>query len=146
NKVLEAIAEKDQVLPKNYASLGNEEKIRLLLNTEANISSEKYEGIIKDTIESVRTVKIIQEFNGPEGCNRYIISQCNSALNVIEVYGLFVLSGWKKENLPIDIVPLFETVEDLKNAGPIMESLYTNEDYMRHIRERKMKQTIMLGF
>ena len=29
------------------------------------------------------------ENNGVDGCNRYIISQCNSALNVLEVYGLF---------------------------------------------------------
>ncbi len=56
------------------------------------------EGIICDTIETVHAVKKIQQYNGLEGCNRYIISQCNSALNVIEVYGLFLLGGWKNAN------------------------------------------------
>jgi phosphoenolpyruvate carboxylase len=147
NSVLEAIAEKDDVLPKDYASLSDDKKIDVLMNAEANLSSDKYDDLlIKDTIDSIKAIKSIQQYNGPEGCNRYIISQCNSALNVIEVYGLFVLSGWKKENLQIDIVPLFETVEDLKNAGPIMKQLYSNKEYMAHLTRRNSKQTIMLGF
>jgi phosphoenolpyruvate carboxylase len=147
NTVLEEIVQKDNVLPKNYSSLTDEEKIKLLMSVEADISSDKYEEtLIKDTIDSVKAIKNIQQYNGPEGCNRYIISQCNSALNVIEVYGLFLLGGWKKESLQIDIVPLFETVEDLKNAGPIMEQLYSNTEYMQHLDKRNFKQTIMLGF
>lgn len=147
NTVLEAIAEKDSVLPENYASLSDEQKIEVLMSAEADIASDKYEDqLISDTIESVRAVRNIQLYNGAEGCNRYIISQCNSALNVIEVYGLFLLGGWKKNDLTIDIVPLFETVEDLKNAAPIMEQLYSNENYITHLKQRNTKQTIMLGF
>jgi phosphoenolpyruvate carboxylase len=147
NTVLEAVAEKEEVLPKNYASLSDDDKISLLMDSEADISLDKFEDeLLRDTIESVRAVRKIQTYNGPDGCNRYIISQCNSALNVIEVYGLFLLGGWKKEELTIDIVPLFETVEDLKNAGPIMQQLYSNKKYMQHLKQRKMKQTIMLGF
>jgi phosphoenolpyruvate carboxylase len=147
NTVFEAIAANDDVLPKNYALLSDEEKINVLMDAEADVSSEHYDdNLIRDTIESVRVVKQIQAYNGVEGCNRYIISQCNSALNVIEVYALFLLGGWKKDNLTIDIVPLFETVEDLKNAGPIMHQLYSNKKYKEHLKRRKMKQTIMLGF
>src|SRR5690606_27471171 len=102
--------------------------------------------LISDTIRSVKAVRTIQEYNGQEGCNRYIISQCNSALNVIEVYGLFLLGGWKKEDLEIDIVPLFETVDDLSQAASVMKELYSNEPYMEHVRRRRSKQTIMLGF
>ncbi len=117
------------------------------MSAEVEISSDKYEdALIKDTIDTIKEIKNIQQYNGVEGCNRYIISQCNSALNVIEVYGLFLLGGWKKRDFQIDIVPLFETVEDLKNAGPIMEQLYSNKEYMEHLRQRKNKQTIMLGF
>lgn len=147
NTVLEAIAKKDGALPKDYASLSAEKKIEVLMSAEANLNSDNYEDlIIKDTIDSIKAVKNIQQSNGPEGCSRYIISQCNSALNVIEVYGLFLLSGWKKTDLQIDIVPLFETVEDLKNAAPIMEQLYSNKEYKEHLERRNNKQTIMLGF
>ena len=53
-----------------------------------------------------------------------MISQCNSALNVMEVYALFLLGGWKKEELTVDIVPLFETIDDLAHASAIMKKLY----------------------
>jgi phosphoenolpyruvate carboxylase len=62
------------------------------------------------------------------------------------VYGLFLLSGWKREEMNVDIVPLFETVEDLKNAPGIMKALYENEIYKQHLLKRKHAQTIMLGF
>ena len=60
----------------------------------------------QDSIDVLGVIKTIQYNNGEEGCNRYIISHCNSALNVMEVYGLFLLGGWKRKNLTVDIVPL----------------------------------------
>ena len=77
----------------------------------------------KDTLKTIAAIPEIQQFNGAVGCDRYIISQCNSALNVWEVYGLFLLSGWKKEELNIDIVPLFETVDDLQQAAGNNEAI-----------------------
>jgi phosphoenolpyruvate carboxylase len=65
---------------------------------------------------------------------------------VLEVYGLFLLCGWKKEELTIDIVPLFETIDDLKNAAGVMKALYQNETYRQHLGRRKNNQTIMVGF
>ncbi|HVK96956.1 MAG TPA: phosphoenolpyruvate carboxylase, partial [Flavisolibacter sp.] len=106
----------------------------------------KYEGLIKDTLESVNAIKTIQLYNGPEGSNRYVISHCWNAVNVLEVYALFLLTGWKKDEITVDIVPLFETIEDLKNAPDIMRSLYTNEAYLQHLQRRGNKQTIMVGF
>jgi phosphoenolpyruvate carboxylase len=46
----------------------------------------------------------------------------------------------------VDIVPLFETIEDLAEAGTVMEKLYRNEQYSRHLAGRGNRQTIMLGF
>lgn len=147
NSLLELIAEKETVLPANYASLANQEKIELLTNINGAADPEKYEkGVLRDTLESINAVKTIQQYNGQQGCNRYIISQCNSALNVLEVFGLFLLGDWKKEEMAIDIVPLFETVEDLKNAPGIMSSLYENKIYKEHLARRSGTQTIMLGF
>ncbi|HLL44672.1 MAG TPA: phosphoenolpyruvate carboxylase, partial [Segetibacter sp.] len=51
-----------------------------------------------------------------------------------------------KEAMSIDIVPLFETVEDLKNASDIMSCLYENKTYKEHLSKRNYTQTIMLGF
>ena len=102
--------------------------------------------MIKETLESFSIIKTIQKDNGEEGCDRYIISQCNSARNVFEVMELFALSGWKEDELNIDIIPLFEMIDDLENAADVMHELYTNESYKKHLKRRDKKQTIMLGF
>ncbi len=147
NKVLEAIAANTSCLPLDYAGLNAEQKTQFLSTHNNAISDEVFtERLVLDTINSIKAIESIQQFNGINGCNRYIISQCNSALNVIEVYGLFVLCGWSKSKMNVDIVPLFETVDDLGRAAGIMKDLYENEDYIRHLRQRDHKQTIMLGF
>ena len=147
NRVLEAIAEQEGLLPENYAAANDADKMIMLSLVQGTANPKLYaDPLLQDTLESIAAIKTIQGFNGERGCHRYIISQCNSALNVMEVYGLFLLSGWEQDALNIDIVPLFETIDDLKNAGPIMEALYQNEVYYEHLVHRRKKQTIMVGF
>src|SRR5688500_19790699 len=88
----------------------------------------------------------IQENNGIEGCHRYVISNCQSALDVIRVYQLAKLLLAENHDLPLDIVPLFETIEDLANAPEVMDALYNVQAYRDHLKRRGNKQTIMLGF
>lgn len=146
-KTLEAVAEKTTALPDNYSQLTDAEKIEAIFNIQETVSPEVLDSsLLRDTIQSVLAVKHIQQYNGQLGCNRYIISQCNSALNVVEVFGVFLLGGWKKEHLTVDIVPLFETIDDLGAASAIMETLYTNKTYKEHLQKRGNTQTIMLGF
>lgn len=146
-QILEAIAQKTNVLPKNYSQLSEEEKIEALLSVNSIIDPAVIENETdQDTLEAMASIKTIQQFNGEEGCHRYIISHNTSALNVIEVYSLFLLSGWKRDRLTIDIVPLFETIDDLRAASNVMKILYENKDYRNHLKRRNNMQTIMLGF
>lgn len=46
----------------------------------------------------------------------------------------------------LDIVPLFETVADLKAAPKIMENLFKNPVYAKHLKQRGGKQQIMIGY
>ncbi|MEP6948284.1 MAG: phosphoenolpyruvate carboxylase [Ginsengibacter sp.] len=145
--VLQAIEAGDKGLPGNYSQLSDAEKIDVLThNTDSAPEQDYKDPIINDTVNSIKAVKLIQEYNGELGCNRYIISHCSSALNVLEVYGLFILAGWKKEELKIDIVPLFETIDDLQNAASILDTLYRNDEYKKHIKRRNNRQVVMLGF
>ena len=117
-KVFQALASSDNILPADYSRLSEEKKIEFLTNNEQALETKDYKDpIINDTIESIKAIKLIQEYNGEQGCNRYIISHSSTALNVLEVYGLFILCGWKKEEMNVDIVPLIETIEDLQNAA-----------------------------
>ena len=146
-KALEAIATTSNILPPGYIEMSNDEKIAVLQDIDAAFPAETLENdLYKDTLLSMQAAKSIQQTNGEQGCNRYIISQCNSALNVMEVYGLFMLSGWEAEKLSMDIVPLFETIDDLENAPDVMRLLYENKVYKQHLKRRHNTQTIMLGF
>jgi phosphoenolpyruvate carboxylase len=145
-QLLEAIAEKENILPKNYKELTNEEKIKCLIQVEGVANPDLYEGVLKDSFLTFKAIQQIQEYNGVQGCNRYIISHSTSELNILEVYALFVLSGWKRDSLNINIVPLFETIDDLKAAGEVMRTLYEEEFYKKHLKRLANSQTIMLGF
>jgi phosphoenolpyruvate carboxylase len=64
----------------------------------------------------------------------------------MEVLALFVMAGWKRSEINIDIIPLFETIDDLSRASEVMKSLYEDKVYISHVRKRGSVQTIMLGF
>lgn len=147
SKILEHIIENTNSLPKNYGEFSDNEKIEALLKITAPISADLLtDELAKDIIKTVEAIKKIQQDNGEKASERYIISQCQSALNAIEVFGLFLLGGWKTEDLKIDIVPLFETIADLKHAADIMRQLYSHPVYRQHLSRRNNTQTIMLGF
>ncbi len=46
----------------------------------------------------------------------------------------------------VDLVPLFETIEDLRAAPEVMEALFNNPQYRKHLEIRGMRQQIMLGY
>ncbi|RZL42158.1 MAG: phosphoenolpyruvate carboxylase, partial [Pedobacter sp.] len=114
------------IFPENYSNLSEDEKIKALGTIKANLNPDDFQEETQSTLSSIHAIKTIQENNGEFGSNRYIISNNESALNVIEALALFRLSGW--ENPSVDIVPLFEVIDDLKKADKIMEQLYTDEN------------------
>lgn len=133
------------IFPKNYYDLTEDQKIDVLSKVQGNLNPADFEDeITRSTLESVQAIKTIQQNNGEEGANRYIISNNESALNVMETFAMIRLNNW--ENPTVDIIPLFESVDDLQNAHAIMEQLYTNPEYSKHLQARGNKQTIMLGF
>jgi len=133
------------VFPKNYYELTEDQKIDVLSKVKGNLNPADFENeITRYTLESVQAIKTIQQNNGEEGANRYIISNNESALNVMETFAMIRLNNWEKPS--VDIIPLFESVDDLQNAHTIMEQLYTNPEYAKHLKSRGNKQTIMLGF
>lgn len=146
NMVLQAIIEKEKLLPENYFELDETEKIEVLTHPKGTANPELHEDVIKDTLLSFGAIQTIQHFNGQQGCYRYIISHATTPSSIMEVYGMFLLSGWNKEHLNVDIVPLFETIDDLQRAPQVMRQLYENEAYSQHLKIRNNNQTIMVGF
>ncbi len=100
----------------------------------------------RDVLGSIGIALEIQESNGPRGLHRYIISNTQESANVLEVLYIAAAVGHDGSSFPIDIVPLFETIDDLVHAESIMESLYDDPVYGDHLERRDRHQTIMLGF
>jgi phosphoenolpyruvate carboxylase len=140
------VADGDITFPKNYHHLSEKEQIAILSLVKGNIDPK----ILSDemsvkTIESIYALKTIQARNGERGANRYIISNNQTALNVMQTFAMLNLCGFENE-LTVDVIPLFETVDDLENSSDVMRTLYSNNAYRYHLTKRKNKQTIMLGF
>ncbi len=143
--VTELKAANQNIFPPDYMELPEQQRIEIASKVSANLDPDFFKGeFSKTTLESVCAMKTIQQNNGESGSHRYIISNNDSALHVLETLAMFKLCGWKNPNL--DVVPLFEVVEDLQRSATIMEQLYTNESYSKHLQRRGKKQTVMLGF
>ena len=133
----------------NYSQLSTEDKLAHLENPEIYLKNAPLvlkNEVEKDTLNIISKITDIQKTNGEMGCHRYIISNTSSALNILEVLFLFKYACMREEYPNVDIIPLFESIEDLKSANDIMETLYSNEFYMKHLKKRKKQQTIMLGY
>ncbi|WP_027377534.1 phosphoenolpyruvate carboxylase [Kaistella palustris] len=134
---------------KSGKALGNtssEEQLAWFLENRLVLDPADFEGITRDTLENISNVKNIQQKNGERGLSRYIISNSTQVQDVLYVFALFKMCGYKEEDINIDIVPLFETMEGLDEAGEVMKKLYELPVYRKHLEKRGKTQTIMLGF
>ncbi len=134
------------IFPANYHSLSESKQISTLSKIEGRLEMDLISD--KETLKALKTmaaIKTIQETNGEKAANRYIISNNQTTLNVMQLYAMLKLVAFEDE-LTVDIAPLFETITDLENAPSVMEELYTNPNYIAHLKARGNRQTIMLGF
>jgi len=131
---------------KKYQSASISEKMNYLVScnwpVDASITNEP---ISKDIILSIQAIREIQAANGEKACHRYVISNSRHALDVFAVQ---TLAKWiyGQEPVSLDIVPLFESIDDLAHAAEVMEQLYLFKPYQEHLNARHQTQTVMLGF
>ncbi|MDO6519290.1 phosphoenolpyruvate carboxylase [Zobellia uliginosa] len=144
---IESILKNNKLIKESVDELSQEALVDLLINKDLKVNASDYsEDIVKDTITNIKQLKSIQDANGEEGCNRYIISNSEDIFSVLFVFGLFRWCGWKKEEITFDIVPLFETMNGMEGAEKTMQTLFDLPDYKAHLERRNYNQTIMLGF
>ncbi|MEZ6094283.1 MAG: phosphoenolpyruvate carboxylase [Pirellulaceae bacterium] len=132
---------------KNYLELSDAEKIQWV---EQEIRSRRpltaqldYNDTTNESIRLMRLIKRAHDAVGPNSISTYIISMTTSELNVLELLLLCRDAGLLGR---IDLVPLFETIDDLVNAPEVMRRLYQNEVYQEHLRLRGNRQQIMIGY
>jgi phosphoenolpyruvate carboxylase len=140
----------------DYLELDEEERCNTLtsliqngqkyLDDDLMVYSDKTQEIIH-TFRAIATELFIDS----QSIQSYIISMTHSESDILEVFYLAfetgLLSTVKGEvHLPLDVVPLFETIEDLENVDILMENIMTNPLIRAHIKSRGEFQEIMLGY
>ncbi len=148
NQILNVLSQNGKSISGNdFEKLSTNDRIKYLLDMKISLGDFTFEdALVNETINSIKAISVIQKDNGKTGCHRYVISNCQSSLHVVEVFVLAKLLIGSADGLELDVVPLFETIDDLAHAQAIMEELYQVEEYKQHLLRRNSHQTIMLGF
>ena len=102
----------------------------------------------RKTIAVFQAIAFCRRKYGSRAIGVFIISMTEGADDILSV---LLLAQWgelhnRKGEVPLDISPLLETVDDL-HAGPaILESLLSSGLYRDHLRHRENRQTVMVGY
>ncbi|MEO6122731.1 MAG: phosphoenolpyruvate carboxylase, partial [Ilumatobacteraceae bacterium] len=103
--------------------------------------------ILREAADTLRTF-------GPNSIENYIISKCGSVSDMLEVAVLFREVGLLRSaadsatrtRLAIGIVPLFETIADLHQAGAVTDALWSHPFYDEWLSHRGRRKEVMLGY
>ena len=132
----------------DFAEMPAQERVELLtqLLTSDLPDLSAQPGITKDTAEAwalFQLIKRARDVYGYELLGPFIISMCRSAADVLSV---LLLARWMGCDRGLQIVPLFETIEDLQAAPSIFESLIALPVYREHLKTCNDAQMIMIGY
>lgn len=153
---LDEITRSLNVIPDGYASFTEDERLswlkaelrqkRPLIPANLNFSGETNE-----TIEVFRTMASCEDRFKTAALDTYIVSMTESASDLLSILlfakeaGLYDADA-KQGGRTISIVPLFETVDDLRRAPEIFERLLKSDEYRHYLRQRGDMQEVMIGY
>ena len=140
-----------------FSNLSEEEKIKLLNEelTNPRPLTNEFSNISQETRKIINEFSLIKwayENISENSASDYIISNCAhvshilSALLLSKEAGLIKVADEQIVDSRIDILPLFETIEDLRNSRKVMENLLSDAAYKKHLIKRGNCQKIMLGY
>ncbi len=102
----------------------------------------------RKTISVFQAIAFCQRKYGRNSIGPFIISMTQGADDILSV---MLLAQWgelhnRRGEVPLDIAPLLETVDDLHNGPEILESLLDSDLYRKHLELRGNRQTVMIGY
>jgi phosphoenolpyruvate carboxylase len=139
---------------KNYRELSEAERQKVLLSQPIDIDSTKLdslEGVTKDTVELFRLIAQTVAREGWEPFGGHVISMTHAPSDVLAVWR-FWRSAWESlkngQALPhLPVVPLFETIRDLHDAGEVLRATLTIPEYRDYLAiEPEPSQMVMIGY
>jgi len=141
----------------DYSSLSEEEKRTLLLGLlndarPLSVHGVAYSAHAQGELAIFAMAKVMRERFGHEAIRHYIISHTETVSDLLEVLLLQKEVGLMRGTLDAEatadliVVPLFETIEDLRNAAPIMREFYALPGVAELVKRSGGEQDIMLGY
>jgi phosphoenolpyruvate carboxylase len=114
---------------------------------EDPFSAEKMAVPGEEVLETFRAVASLQQRYGVNAARRYIVSFTHSAQNLADVYVLAEKALGGPEQAPVlDVIPLFETYDDLQNAPRILEEALENPHLQKRLAQTGRRMEVMLGY
>jgi phosphoenolpyruvate carboxylase len=154
SNALDEICRALRVIPDGYKNLHEESKVdfmtrelqhmRPLIPHELHFSPET-----TDVVTVFRTMAHCQDLYGSEAIDTYIVSMTQEMSDLLCILLFAKEAGFFSEAYPhrtISVVPLFETIGDLRRAPEILESLLKNPVYASYLAKRGNVQEIMIGY
>jgi phosphoenolpyruvate carboxylase len=140
----------------DYASLPEDERVTVLideLGTRRPLLSERAQlsDLARSELGVIEAAARAIEIYGPRAIPNYIISMCRSVSDMLEAaillkeVGLLDVSG-PEPYCPVGIVPLFETIDDLRGGAAILEAALELPLYRAIVHARDENQEVMLGY
>ncbi|HEX7505836.1 MAG TPA: phosphoenolpyruvate carboxylase [Polyangia bacterium] len=139
----------------HYKSLAEDQRQHLLLRELTTVRPlvSPHVRYSEETTELLRTFETAARMHrrfGRSALPNYVISMSRSPSDLLEVAVLLKEAGLLKPgptpDLSVNVVPLFETIEDLRNCGSIMDQLFTFPLWQRLLASRDNLQEVMLGY
>ncbi len=143
----------------DYSSLDEDRRRTLLLGLLCDarplrVVGAAYSEHTAGEIAIFETARLMRERFGAQAIRHYIISHTETVSDLLEVLllqkevGLMhgTLDAAAQARADLIVVPLFETIEDLRNAAPIMRELYALPGFAALVRASGAEQDIMLGY
>jgi phosphoenolpyruvate carboxylase len=137
-----------------YTALSEEARTALLLE-ELRTPRPLTSPYLDYSPETASELAIVQEAAkahqryGRAAVPNYVISKASDPSDVLEVALLLKEAGLlrpREGEMGVNIVPLFETIADLRNCSRVMDALFSLPDYLRLLRSRGGAQEVMLGY
>ncbi|PPE68640.1 phosphoenolpyruvate carboxylase [Caldimonas thermodepolymerans] len=140
-----------------YAQLPEADKIALLLRLlndarGLQVRGAQYSELTVGELAIFETARRMRSLYGAASIKHYIISHTETVSDLLEVLLLQKETGLMHGTLDDDghadliVVPLFETIGDLRNAAPIMREFYALPGVLELVKRSGAEQDIMLGY
>ena len=102
----------------------------------------------RKTLAVFQAIAFCRRKYGKRAIGPFIVSMTQGADDILSV---LLLANWselhnRRDEVPLDIAPLLETVDDLEQGNQILKNMLDNALYRAHLRQRSDRQTVMIGY